>query len=69
MHEKLCSNNNSKKSIISECFQGQILVETFTQIKNEKVQSNTEYDLLNQEEIVEIDGYKYSVERKIQKFL
>ncbi len=62
VHNYLCKKNKSKSSIISECFQGVLKVETFTEVKegeNERLHF----------EIVELNGIKYFREEKIQNFL
>ncbi len=62
MHEYFCRKNNTSKSIISETFQGKLLLETFTLLKDgEKTGMN--------DKIVDIHGSRYKYESKEQKFL
>lgn len=62
IHDYLCKKNNTNKSIISESFQGKLLIETFTRLKeDDKVGFN--------ESIVELDEVTYKYEKKIQNFL
>lgn len=61
VHNYLCKKNKSKSSIISDCFQGVLKVETFTKIKEGdggKFKQN----------IVELDGIRYYHDVKLQNF-
>jgi len=62
VHNFLCKKNKSKSSIVSECFQGVLKVETFTEVKDG---DNEKLNL----EIIDLDGIKYFREEKIQNFL
>ncbi len=62
LHDYLCKKNNKNKSIVSETFQGKLLVETFILLKEgDKTGIN--------ETIVELEGVSYKYEVKEQKFL
>ena len=62
VHDYLSKRNKSRKTIISESFQGQLLIETFTILKDsDKVAVN--------DTLVEEDGIRYKYEAKEQSFL
>lgn len=50
-------------AIISDTFQGKLLIETFTKVKGSNLNE------LDNCSYVEIDGFIYKYEKKIQKFL
>jgi len=50
-------------AIISETFQGKLLVETFTKVKGSNINE------LDNCSYVDIDGFVYKYEQKVQKFL
>ncbi len=54
---------NKYIAIISETFQGKLLVETFTKVKGSNINE------LDNCSYVEIDGFIYKYEKKVQKFL
>jgi hypothetical protein len=63
LHDYLVKKYKKKSTVISKTFQGELLVETFTQFK--------EIDEISLEGkmLVEMDGLKYFYEKRPQKFL
>jgi U4/U6.U5 tri-snRNP-associated protein 2 len=85
LHDYLANKSGTNSStysnnlgIISKSFQGKILIETFTHIKEHGNQfklsielkriQESEFDLMADMEIVIIEGLHYRVERKLQPF-
>jgi hypothetical protein len=58
----LCKKNNCNKSIISETFQGKLIVETFSLLKDSDKPAY-------KDKIIEMDGIRYRYEIKQQNFL
>ena len=62
VHAYLCKKNKKKSSIVSQAFQGELIVETFTLIKDKDHQ---DFNI----NIVDIDGEQYKYEKIHQNFL
>ena len=62
MHAYLCKKYKKKSSIISKSFQGELIIETFTQYKDKESEDNNP-------NLVELDGEIYKYEKTYQNFL
>jgi U4/U6.U5 tri-snRNP-associated protein 2 len=60
LHDYFVKKYKKRQTIISKTFQGELLIETFTQIK--------ESDTYEGKQVVEMDGFRYFYEQKIQHF-
>jgi U4/U6.U5 tri-snRNP-associated protein 2 len=59
LHSYLSKKYNTKESIVTKSFQGKLLVETFTMVKDPNIP---------EENLITIDEIKYTYESKIQNF-
>jgi U4/U6.U5 tri-snRNP-associated protein 2 len=59
LHDYLCKKNKTKKSIISNTFQGELIVENLALYKEQE----------DRNDIIELEGLRYIYSKQVQKFL